>query len=169
MKRILFPIVSLFVVLVFTGCAGLISSNYKAADDLYDKHKLDKGTSLVIATVVNINNLEKSTTLGRTISEHVSSKFTDLGMNIVEMKLRDNIYIKSRTGELVLSREINKLAKDIKADVIIAGTYSNAFNSVYVNLKIIDLKSNVILSTIDYELSKDDNIRGLLNEEITKW
>lgn len=153
---------------LLSGCASLfgtnlIKTNYQAADSLLEKSKLQKGTTVVIATIVDINNIEKSSQLGRTISQQLATKFVDNGIKVIEIKLRNNIYIKNQTGELLLSRHISKLAKEIKADSVIAGTYSNSTQTVFVNLRVIDPKTNIIQSTIDYKIAKDDIIRELVD------
>jgi len=85
------------------------------------------------------------------------------------MKLRKSIYVKRATGELILSRKISKLAKAVNADAIVAGTYSNAKDSVYINLRIIDPETQRILSTVDYVLNKDKDIKKLLGEKDSRW
>lgn len=154
------------------GCSELqprtniIDSNYNAVDKLLAKGKVDRNSLLIVATVVDINHIENSSPLGRTISEQVVSRLVEYHMQLIEMKLRNNIYIKNDTGELMLSRNVEDLAKQVKADAVIVGTYSNSYDTVYVNLKIINPLTNVIISTVDYKLPKDKNIRILLGESI---
>ena len=153
---------------LLSGCTSifgtnLIRTNYQAADNLLEKSHLQKGTTIIIATIVDVNNVEKSSQLGRTISEQLATQFVNNGIKVIEIKLRNNIYIKNQTGELVLSRKIGKLAKEIKADSIIAGTYSNSRETVFVNLRVINPKTNIIQSIIDYEIPKDDDIQQLID------
>lgn len=71
----------------------LIPSNYAAADSLLAqlRGQLAPAQALIAATVVNIDALEQSSTLGRLISEQVSARFTLAGYRMVEMKFRNNV------------------------------------------------------------------------------
>ena len=62
----------------------LIPSNYAAADTLLAqlRGQLAPAQALIAATVVNIDALEQSSTLGRLISEQVSARFTLAGDQI---------------------------------------------------------------------------------------
>ena len=155
--------------ILLSGCFGsnvspMIQDNYNAAGMLIKKAQIDEGTIVIISTIVDINDLQNTTALGRTISEQLTSEFVNYGLKMLEMKLGKNVYIKEHTGELVLSRDITRIANKVKAEVLVAGTYSNTNDLVYINLKIINPKTSIILSTIDYTLQKDDNIKCLLNE-----
>lgn len=168
-KKIFIPFLTLVIIFTFSGCTGMIYSNHTAVDNLLLKTKLDEDSKVIITTIVNINNLESTSALGRTISEQLTTKFVDAKMDVIEMKLRNSIYIKRATGELILSRKVSKLAKAVSADAIVTGTYSNAGESVYVNLRIINPQTQMILSTVDYKLSKDEDIKSLLGEKSSKW
>ena len=168
-NRIYIVTIIFITAIIVSGCSNMIYTNHQAVKNLLVKTKLDKDSKVVIATIVNINNLESSSALGRTISEQLTTKFVDADMQVVEMKLRKSIYVKRATGELILSRKISKLAKAVNADAIVAGTYSNAKDSVYINLRIIDPETQRILSTVDYVLNKDKDIKKLLGEKDSRW
>lgn len=148
----------------------LISANYKATTALMkgyrhlisDAENPDSAAPFVIATVVNIDNLDKSSTLGRLITEHVSAKMTQLGYNMVELKIRKDIYIKDREGELLLTRELKKLANSHKAQAIIVGTYADSQNTVFINLKLVNPSTGIVISAVDYLLVKERQIQSLL-------
>lgn len=142
----------------------LIPANYKAADALMAQVRTSLGKSqpLIIATVVNIDNLEQSSTLGRLVSEQVAARFTQAGYRLVEMKFRNNVYVKRSQGELMLTREINELAQSHDAQAVIVGTYGQSDDSVFINLKIIQPASNIVLAVQDYALPLDSSIKALL-------
>jgi TolB-like protein len=60
------------------------------------------------------------------------------------------VFIKQQNGEFILSRDIRKLANDINVNYVVVGTYTVIEGNVYVNLKIIDPKTDVIKSSVDY-------------------
>jgi len=142
----------------------LIPANYKAADALLAQVSpaLGRSQPLIIATVVNIDNLDQSSTLGRLTSEHVSARFTKAGYRMIELKYRNSIYVKRSQGELMLTREIKDLAQAHDAQAVIVGTYGQSDEFVFVNLKVIQPATNVVLAAQDYVLPLDGSTRALL-------
>ena len=119
---------------------------------------------MIVATAVNIDVLEKSSTLGRLISEQVAARFTYAGHRMIEMKFGNAVYMKRDQGELMLTREISNLAKNHDAQAVIVGTYGESQDFVSVNLKVIQPTSNVVLAVHDYTLPRDNNIKSLLRK-----
>lgn len=169
--------------LVFSGCVSssnhqsvidtsyadaasnqFVQVNYKATDDLVSslKRQLDKNIPLVVSTLVNIDELTESSRLGRTISEQIGSRLTNLGFDVVELKLRSNIFVKRSEGELLLSREISEILRNHRAQAVVVGTYSAANSFVFINLKIVSNFDNVIIAAHDYILPIDRNVSSLL-------
>jgi len=142
----------------------IIAANYVAANSLISKskHHLDIEKPIIIATVVDIDDLEKSSTLGRLISEHVSARFSISNFKMIEMKFQNSVYMKRNEGELLLTREIRDIAQNHNAQAVIVGTYSKAATTVFINLKIIRPESNIVISAQDYALSLDKDISKLL-------
>ncbi len=141
-----------------------ISANQTAARALINQaqNRLYPDQSLIVATLVDINVLEKSSTLGRIASEQISAVFSQTGYRMVEMKFRENVYIKRNEGELLLTREINEIAKLHKAQAVIVGSYGVGANAVFINLKLVQPGTNVILAAYDYAVPMDGNTRALL-------
>ncbi|WP_349568875.1 FlgO family outer membrane protein [Azotobacter salinestris] len=143
-----------------------ISTNYAAADALLAqlRHRLPSG-NLLVATLVNIDALERSSTLGRLVSEQVSARLTRAGYQVVEMKFRNSVYMLQDQGELMLTREIHELARTYAAQAVIVGTYGAGKDYVYVNLKVIQPGTNVTMAVHDYALPIDENIYALLRNK----
>lgn len=141
-----------------------VQENYKATDVLISTltRQLDSNVPLIVSTLVSIDELTESSRLGRTISEQIGSRLTHSGFQVVEMKLRSNIFVKQTEGELLLSREVSEIMKNHRAQAVVVGTYSTANNLVYVNLKIISNFDNVIIAAHDYILPIDRNVGTLL-------
>ncbi len=141
-----------------------IPTNQRAASALLNKVKarLDPAQPLLIATLVDINVLEKSSPLGRILSEQVSAVFSNAGFHMIEMKFRNSVYMKRNEGELMLTREINEVAKQHNAQAVILGTYVTASDLVFINLKVVQPNTNIVLAAHDYALPLDSNIRALL-------
>ncbi len=87
---------------------------------------------------------------------------------MIEMKFRSAVYMKRGEGELMLTREINDVAKTNKAQAVIVGSYATAANWVYVNLKIVQPGNNVVLSAYDYVLPANNEVLSLLGRNTSK-
>ncbi len=142
----------------------ITASNYAAADALMEQLRptVPGATPLVVATVVNINSLEDSSPLGRLMTEQVSGRLTQGGYKVVEVKLRNQLFMKRNEGELMLTRELRDIAKRHSASIVITGTYTDSGKRVFVNLKAIRLDDNVIVAAVDYDLTRDAQIKTLL-------
>lgn len=174
MNRIL-AIPALFLAAALSGCADgptyeaaansrLIRTNYDAVENLLAsaQTRLDKRLPIVVATLVNVDALTESSRFGRAISEQVSAKFTRLGYSVIELKLRENIFVKQSEGEFVLSREVRDISRNHNAQAVVAGTYAEGRDYVYLNLKLIGIHDNIVLAAQDYVLPVDSNIKSLL-------
>jgi TolB-like protein len=144
--------------------ADLMATNYKAAEQLLANSQvpLQKGQNVVEATFVDIVDLEDSSALGKLISEQISSRLTQLGYRMVELKLRNNIFIKERGGEFMLSRAVQDISTAHDAQAVIVGTYAVARDEVFVKASIVQPASNAIVSSYDYALPIGKNLRALL-------
>jgi len=141
-----------------------IASNYKAADALLAQlnGKLVADKPLIMATVVNIDALEQTTTLGRLISEQISTRMAQGKMNMLEMKLRNSVYMKRNQGEMMLTREVNDMALTHKAQAVVVGSYAETSDMVFVNVKVIQPNTNYVLAAHDYALAKEGIVRSML-------
>lgn len=141
-----------------------IEANYKAADSLMHQinGKLVSQQPIIMATIVNIDALEQTSTLGRLVSEQVSTRLAQGGLNMLEMKLRNSVYLKRNTGELMLTREIGEVAQAHNAQAIVVGSYAETSDMVFINLKVIQPNSNTVLAGQDYVLAKEAIVRSML-------
>ncbi len=172
-------LIVLLATLLFSGCLGntqptpakmgITELNYQAADKLIAQSQLPKEAVLIMATVVDIDDIEKSSTLGRLISEHIASRLVHKDMHVIEMKFRENVYMKHNEGEMMLTREIGKIAKNYSANAVVVGTYAIGSSAVFVNLKVIDPRTNVALSATSYTLPMNDDIEDLLGKHSIRF
>lgn len=118
----------------------------------------------IVATLVNIDQLEQSSTLGRLISEQVASRMTHLGHSVLELKVRNSVYMKRHEGELLLTREIKEVASNHNAQAVVVGTYAESATMVHVNLKVVNPSTSVVLAAYDYALPMDRQIQSLIRK-----
>jgi TolB-like protein len=142
----------------------LIAASYKAADTLIAQagEQLSTRHPIIVATLVNINALEESSPLGRLVSEQLGARFAQQGYKVVELKLRQKLYMKRDEGELMLTREIRDIAQQHDAQAIVIGSYAESADRVFLNLKLTQVETHITLAAVDYVLPLDMNIRALL-------
>jgi len=183
-KRII-PFLIISLILVFNaGCASktkkeiedadLVSASYNAADALLKElayHQRENKTKMaylhptkpiLIASFVNIDNVQTSSTFGRMIAEQVGSRISQNGYKVKEIKLRNSVFVQEQMGEMLLSREILDISNYYNAHSVVVGTYAVGKNTVYVTAKLISAKNNVILASYDYSLPIGANTQRLL-------
>lgn len=127
----------------------------------FDMTALGAGPVLV-ATVVNVNDLSRAAPLGRTLSEQYATSMVASGFNVKELKLRGDVFVREGAGELMLSREIKDIARNHSASLVLVGTYSAAANFTYVSLKLVRTEDSRIVSGYDYALPNDRDVQRLL-------
>ena len=112
--------------------------------------------------MVNIDSLNQSSRFGRLISEQIATRLTQLGYNVVEMKLRNDVYIREGTGELLLSRDVRNLSRNYNAQVVVVGNYAVAAGYVYLTLKAVTIADNRVVAAVNYQLPQTENNKVLL-------
>lgn len=117
---------------------------------------------VLVATVVNVNDLRRAAPLGRTLSEQYASHMVANKFNVKELKLRGDVFVREETGELMLSREIKDIAKLHSAGLVLVGTYSAATQLTYVSLKLVRTDTGQIVRGHDYALPNDSDVSKLL-------
>jgi TolB-like protein len=140
--------------------ADIVGSSHGAADAMAERSAvvLDMNKPLIAATFVNIDDLSQSSSFGRIVSEQVASRFTDRGFKVIEMLLRNNIYIQQKGGEFLLSRELQSISSQHNAQAVIVGTYAMGRKNVYVTAKLIRASDNVVIASHDYSLPMDSDV-----------
>lgn len=172
----------LSLMLAVSGCAthqpnyvdaqvsAFTEANHRATEQLLERLQmpLEAGLPLLVATLVNIDSLTQSSRFGRLVSEQVATRLTQLGHHVVEMKLRQSVYIREGTGELLLSRDVRDLSRNYRAQVVVVGNYAVAAGYIYLTLKAVQVTDNRVLSAVNYMLPLSDNNKALLAETTSR-
>ena len=167
-KLILFFILILTAMLSSYGCSSyssrptphivkgnLVSIGYQVADRLISnlKQLINSEDSIVVATFVNVDNLNESSTFGRIISEQIASRFSQRGYKVKEVKFRqDTIFMQEGEGEFLLSRDLRVISEKHDASAVVVGTYGEAYNEMYVSARIINPSNGLLVSSCDFGL-----------------
>jgi len=142
--------------------ADLIKLNYRATDALMQGVTLDPAQPVLVATLVDQEELSESSRLGRLVSEHIASRLSNRGVRVVELKLREQLFMKGSTGALLLSREVRDVSKAHSAQAVVVGTYTSSGQTLYISLKLVKPEGNTVVSAHDYVMPLNANIKGLL-------
>jgi TolB-like protein len=142
----------------------MIASHHDAARYLIRMAgtELQPDSRMIAASFADVNNLTSSSTFGRMASQQLVSSFVIQGYSFVEMLLRNSVYIDSREGEFLLSREVADLSTEHNAPVVLVGTYAVAGNNVFVTAKLIRTADNIIVASYDYAVPYTSEMRTLL-------
>jgi TolB-like protein len=117
---------------------------------------------LIFSTMVNLDDLYQTSKFGRALSESLATRLFRHGYGVVELRKISGLLIKNNSGELVLSRETGRLAKEYEANAIVAGTYSMTPKSIIINVKVLDAVSQDVLSVAGLEIARSLTINYLL-------
>ncbi len=126
---------------------------------------LTRYSPMIAATFVSIDNLSQSSTFGRISSEIMASALAQQGMQVREVKMRDSMFIEESVGELILSRQVQRLSSQHNARSILMGTYAQGQDYLYVSARVVRAGDAMVLGSADFQLPLDNNMRSLLEAQ----
>lgn len=115
-----------------------------------------------VTTLVNLDDLYTTSTFGRMYSEQLISELAMKGYEVVELRASDALRFMNDAGEFGLSRDAGAVRDARNLGAILVGTYSVSPQRVYVNVRLIDPKSSIVLSAGSVEMDKTHEIGRLL-------
>jgi TolB-like protein len=144
----------------------IIRTSYAATDvlaDIMKRRDFDNNGAIIAASLVNINNLAETCSLGRVISEQMLGRMAQHGFKIVEMKLRqDSVFIKKNQGEFLLSRELQNIGEKHHANAVLVGTYAVSKYVVFISVRMVRTSDNTVIASYDYQLPLDFITKSLI-------
>jgi TolB-like protein len=115
-----------------------------------------------VTTIANLNDLHATSTFGRVFAEQLISELVMRGYEVVELRHTDALQFIGNNGEFALSRDLGAVRNNRQLAAVLAGTYVDSPQTVYVNVRLIDPASSMILSTGSVELGKSYEMAKLL-------
>jgi len=146
--------------------ADLVGQSYASADQLLQTGLLKLGQPVLVASFVNVDDVKRSSSLGRLVAEQFGSRFSQKGYTVVEMKLANSVYMSSEQGELLLSREVGEISRKFQAQAVLVGTYAVGKEHVFVTAKLVRAADSVILASTDYKLPMGPDTKRLVFGEM---
>ncbi|MBK66992.1 MAG: hypothetical protein CMP22_02545 [Rickettsiales bacterium] len=178
MKR---KILSILFIFLITACSsdlnnfgytrgeyGMTLVTYNATDDLMtqvgQKGVVNDRTPILVSNFANINNVEKSSELGKVVAEQFLTRMVQLGYNVSEVKLRDYMNL-NQDGEFSLTRDPEQTSRSHQAAGLVTGTYVLSGDSVMFSARFISLKDARIIAAQDFILEKDQQVKALIKQD----
>jgi TolB-like protein len=120
---------------------------------------------VAVSSFVNLNDLYRTSALGRYISEQLMGELQMAGVSIVELRRTPSILISRGQGEFNLSRDMNELAFIHYAHATLVGTYTVVENQLMLNTRLLRNRDNKVLSSGALVVPLDSVTKGLLADE----
>jgi len=115
-----------------------------------------------VTTFVNVDDLYSSSTFGRMVGEQLMSELAMKGFDVIELRHTDALQFLDRGGEFALSRDVGMVRPERNLAGVVVGTYVASPERVYVNARLIDPSTSVVLSAGSVEMSKTPELSKLL-------
>lgn len=144
---------------------GLVASSLYAADVLAEvmRGRIGHEHAIVVPSLSDLNDLERSSALGRVVAHQVASRLNQHGYRVVEHGLRGEVAFRPGNGEFMLTRDANKLlTPELSAGAAMAGTYAATVEEVFVSLRVTRLSDGVVVGAYEYVLPRRGVVSRLL-------
>lgn len=115
-----------------------------------------------VTTFVNADDLYSTSTFGRMYAEQVMSELAMRGFDVIELRHADSLQFMSGRGEFALSRDMSSVRPARQLGGVVVGTYVVSPVRVYVNARLLDPTTSVVLSAGSVEMSKSGELARLL-------
>lgn len=140
---------------------GRFKTSY-LADQIHAYFRGNASGPIAVTTFVDIDDLYQTSTFGRILAEQLLSELAMKGYKVVEIRLSDAMQIMYNSGEFSLSRESGVIRDNQEVAALVVGTYSASPVRVYVNARIIDPGTSLVISAGSVEMGKTKEIARLL-------
>jgi hypothetical protein len=136
---------------------------YEAIDDLLDQHPHpDDIDRVLVSTVVDINDVNRTTMFGRVLSECLSSRLTQVNKDVIHATVRSDQMLVRSEGQFLLSREVRNLAMDYNARTALVSTYAVTQHTVILSLKLVSTIEDSTLAGIDIVIPRSETVTEML-------
>ncbi|ATJ83854.1 FlgO family outer membrane protein [Halomonas beimenensis] len=157
-----------------TGCATLSEApvppttldevlTTATAEMVASQPRLAEYDPLIATTLVDIDDLGRSSTLGRLATEIAAAALTEAGLRVREVRLRGSLYVEEGTGELMLSRLAPRIGVDQGARSLLVGTYAVGEESLYLTLRVVRVGDANAMAATTIRLPLTNDLRAMLN------
>ena len=178
-SSLLFPFLLCVVVLAATACSNLngtrlepvfgadvnlVKLGDRVAEMLITRANppLFPQQPILVTTLVNNDQLDDTTSFGRSFQNNVTAGFVGRGYVVREIKLRRDLLVEGHRGEFMLTRDLQELAEKERAQAVVVGTYTMANQAMYLSVRLVDPTDRSIRSVYEDKLYLDGNSLRML-------
>jgi TolB-like protein len=145
----------------YNNSVGRFKTSY-LADQIHAYFRGNASAPIAVATFVDLDNLYGASSFGRLLGEQLMSELAMKGYNVLEIRHTDAMQVIQEGGEFGLSRDVERLRKHYDISALVVGTYTASPDRVYINARLIDPSSSLVLSAGSVEMDKTEEITRLL-------
>lgn len=144
--------------------ANLVEVSYDAVDTLLCKLKREvpKNSLVIVSTLLNVDDLKKTSSFGRIISDQIASALHNSGYQIIGMELPIDLFVMQPDGTLHLPDEVKQMLKHYNAATLVGGVYAPGKKNTYVSLRMVNLETRNIISSTDLSVPMGPDAKALL-------
>ena len=117
---------------------------------------------IAVTTFVDLNYLYRTSPLGRYLAEALIGELQRAGLMVTEIRKTQSILIKERFGEYSLSRNVREISKHSNARFLLVGTYVVRGQYIFVNVRLVSNKDNLIFSSAKCILKRNPFLERML-------
>jgi FlgO protein len=134
--------------------ADLVEESYDATERLHKKilNKIPKNSLIVVSTLLNVDNLNQTSSFGRIVSDQIASAFNSLGYQVIGMEMPIDLFVLEDGGRFHLSDETKAMLRHYKAATLVGGVYAPGKQNGYVSLRMVDINSKHIIAATDFSV-----------------
>ncbi len=126
------------------------------SEQLLKNNNLEQSKKIVITSVVKLNELNKTSNFGRTISESLINELYSKKFKIIDIRANKDLSM-NKEGEYFLSRDFNKISQKHGDVNVLVGTYSKfEYDNAIINLRILNAITGEVLSSANVVYYYDD-------------
>jgi len=140
---------------------GRFKSSY-LADQIDSYYRGVNPGPIGVTSFVNLDDLYSTSSFGRMYGEQLMSELAMRGYDVVELRHSDALQFLASDGEFALSRDVRAIKRERNLGGVIVGTYVVSPQRVYVNARLLDPSSSLVLSAGSVEMDKTNEITKML-------
>lgn len=111
---------------------------------------IDMKKTIAVGTFLPINNmngnsLPQANPIAHQLQESFVTIAAQVGLKVIEFKTMSQLKIQNNQ-DIMLSRNVDELSSSINADYYLTGTYSEHKNKLVVNVRLIELPTNIVVA-----------------------
>lgn len=119
---------------------------------------------VAVASFVNLDQMYETSTLGRYLGEQMLHELQRAQVDAVDVRMMPTMQISKGHGEYALSRDMAELNYTHYADAVVAGTYSVADDQIFVNARLLENGTGLLLSSSSIVFEVDGVSAAMLRD-----